>query len=394
MKNIKSSLFYILLLFAQPVYSENIDTFLIHTVKKYSTIINQWHVENWSLSELYRRADISELIKIINNDIGNNIISINPQALTILQLIKTEKNSDPVVLQALDQIIAYFSSKTPTQSFPENKLLTEIHKTVFQISQPQYDGNPESIVDITGRIETPEEYILYKENNDDDVKSIAMQNLESYKFVIDSRGDGNCGYRSFIISACMNNPETMAHHFQTLLDDHFVKLFQIYDQTLEFTYQIFQPIVAEEIKLYLQQILEQVKYSSTIEHTKNIFDQEATFDFYMVMFLRYLLADYIKNLATVDEREFIYYAVAAANVKPMEEHEAIESEIKQILTWKNELDDIETTFLSQATGVTIETVQQNAYLNAITIKNVPFTAGKSSILYTLNPGHYKILVTK
>ena len=102
----------------------------------------------------------------------------------------------------------------------------------------------------------------------------------------------------------------------------------------------------------------------------------------MIMFERYMMADFITKQATENEKILLQITT---------EKESFDQTLEQITRWKEELDQTTTNFVARAMGLTIHTIQRDAQAPIQTI--IPERSfGRADILYI--PGHYQILVPK
>lgn len=367
----------------KPIEKAIIDTDFIKIIMQYYKIIQSWQTRYWYLPG-FKAYDMQNLVTTINNDIHAHTIS-GDQLHFILDIL-TKQIPDTEIKSILEIIKIKFKSLSTTY---ETQLLKKIHETVFKITNPNqtisfeaYQKLLKKISPIVGEIETVDTYILKEKNRN--LQNIMQDNLKNFKAVIDSRGDGNCGYRSIIISTWMNNPTFTYNYFKNLLENNFLQLFQEFDQTFEYKIEANKAVIAKEILSYLLSVLEQMKNTTSQDKLLTLLNNETTFDYFMIMFIRYMLADYIQNHATEELFEFIKIKDEKLSQK--------ETELIKILQWKDELDNLETTLLADATSIQIHTVQQDAQINSQTITNLKHPLGHAYILFTDNPGHYKILI--
>lgn len=371
----------------KPIEKTIIDADFIKIVMQYYKIIKSWQTGYWYLPG-FKAYDMQKLVTAISNDINNHTISA-AQLHFILNLLKQHTPTADIEIKNILEIIKFnYQSLTTTY---ENELLKKIHETIFKItnrnqtiSLQAYKQIQNKITPIIGNIKTIDEYLAHQKNITEASKNIINNNLADFNAVIDSRGDGNCGYRSFIISTYMNNPTFAYNYFKKLLEDRFSELFIKYDET--FTYQIKdnKNIIAQEILNYLLSTLQQMKKTTSKEELITLLNNETTFDYFIIMFIRYVLADYIQHHLTNQQSEFI---------KALFEKNVNDFISNTILKWKEELDYAQTDLLAHATGIQIHTIQQNATINSQVKTNLKLILGHAYILFTDNPGHYQILLT-
>lgn len=303
--------------------------------------------------------------------------------------------------------------------------LHEINARIFKISQPQVDQRGNGKIPTTGKVESSQDYIRsnkatlnHMKNNEirklqeqiekleQDIQNIntspakkaeftqrkrareedllALQfsdftnKISSYDKVIDSRGDGNCGYRAFYVSTLLSGlkDSTVIDHLRSLVNTKFSDMFERYDKN--FTDTEGKTEIGNQIKAYLEDTLTRIQSCTTIEKIQAILEAEPTFDYYMIMFERFLMLDHLAE--NPDLKLFM---------------DNSEKTIQDISTWKTELDQAETTLLAQATNINIHTVLETTD----NIQDIPAhegnfqaAAGDAHILYVT--GHYRILVPK
>lgn len=344
----------------------------ISSEEHYQQIIQSWRPQYWHMQG-FKTYDIQTLVKVMQDDINHQKITID-NLLIILKKLELY----PIANQ-------YQNEFKQTLQIVQNRvsaiILQEIHQKILKISQE----NTTLIIPAVGTVQTINEYIQSIQDNLEEkkrkkrkVESIDLQtigkNFENFDFIIDSRGDGNCGYRSVIVSSYMNNPIAINNYFKTLLNEKFVTLFMQYDKLFQ---KENRKTIGTIILHYLLSVLVSMNKKKTLNEFTTILNQEITFDYYMIMFMRYMIADYIEK-NNLDE---LSYSTNPKN-----------RIIEEILTWKNELDDLETTLLAKATAIQTQTIQENAEQNAIVTTNSTNPIGHAYIAYTISPGHYKILV--
>ena len=137
------------------------------------------------------------------------------------------------------------------QSADNNQLLTQIK----EIALDQLGNNKFAL----GPIQTVDQYLQSHKNLNKNILKSVTKNISSCEYIIDSRGDGNCGYRSILSSIFMNAVKfekfDFIFHLKNLINDKYNHLFMIYDEQFE---EESQEIVAQEIKRYLQEQLQNI----------------------------------------------------------------------------------------------------------------------------------------
>lgn len=212
-----------------------------------------------------------------------------------------------------------------------------------------------------------------------------QQDLAPYSHVIDSRGDGNCGYRAIIVSMLVENlhNKKIVAHLKDLIQKDFTTMFEKYDTTLQanvaqdaHTYQQLQTYVLEK--------LDEINACQDIASMKKLIDTDTTFDYCMIMFERYKMTDLIDTskaddlLGFFDDRERLGIR-------------------KNIGTWGTELDQPQTGLISRALETNIHTIElTKTVVQSITPNSKPIelsnTQNNAYILFTT--GHYQLLVKK
>ena len=330
--------------------------------ERYHSIIQSWQVNNWHLRG-FQAYDMQQLHKIMQEDLTTQKITENNLNIMIMDLISQHTNME--VQTVLAKI---------RQKLIKDLILADIHYKIFTSCYENASVNK-----IIENIETVNQYIQ-KQKSSQQIIQIIQNNLKKFEYIIDDLEDGNCGYRCILISAYMNNLQTSSNHFQNLLKNNFIRLFTKYDVTFQNQAISNKAIIANKILNYLLSVFEKIKHAESKENVRAIVNQERTFDYFMIMFLRYMLADYIANHTTIEEKEDI----AAIN----------RNQIQKVLQWKDELDELETIYLAKAINIQIQTIQETAHNKSTINTELPSPATDAYISFTDNPGHYKILIKK
>ena len=252
-------------------------------------------------------------------------------------------------------------------------------------------------------IQTIDEYAMSKSN-------IIQKNTQPCRYIIDARGDGNCGYRAFIGSIFLNKAQfknqQLIPHIQKLLDEKYVQLFIKYDQ--QFTSN--KNAAAIEIQKYLKEQLNILNNFESIEEVYTQLNKEYAFNYYMIMFLRYLIVQYINTLnisrintmihqrsdkisnkdnnifnSATEEECLLAFAAIDDNI-------TLDAYKQKILTWKDELTLDQTKLLSTATNITIYTISESNPYQPLAITKNDQEYGVATILYV--EGHYKMFIPK
>lgn len=235
-------------------------------------------------------------------------------------------------------------------------------------------------------------------------------NLRNYHAIQNVRGEGNCGYRAFIASVCMNSVQkhdfAAIERFQELLNNNFIQLFIQYAGYANTQYKLsipekyerhinlkFTENEIESIQSSLINFLDTIKTYTETDQVKDLFNQHPEFDFFIIMFLRTLLADEFLKSEMNDQKIFaIYNRNEDDDATPEEQEQAYFSELLQWTTW---IDDPEFKVLNKITGISINLVQQEATTNAHVVYETDTQPmyGSADILFCDN-NHYKIIHPK
>ncbi len=172
--------------------------------------------------------------------------------------------------------------------------------------------------------------------------------LQDYRYAVEIRGDGNCGYRAIVASMLINAIESrnlyIIYNFKELVRSKFANLFQTYDT-------LFDESIQEQVGNVLQQnLIDKLtfieKYPS-IQSVQNAFNDSIEFDFFIVMFIRYLIIDYAQHNRDIK-----------ADIEGL--YGSIDAYAENILTWKTYIDNLELTILSQVLSLKIIALIENA----------------------------------
>ncbi|MDP3788351.1 MAG: hypothetical protein Q8Q60_03500 [Candidatus Chromulinivorax sp.] len=313
----------------------------------------------------------------------------HPNQLNIL------KNKSTSYIQTLyANLPASYKSKQPLfekfSSVETQKLASSIHKKL----EPQTDKilrlyKPANITDCIQTIQDPR------------LRNIVQNNLQNYAIIQDVRGEGNCGYRAFLGSICMNDFDTKnftgVETLQRLVQDKFVPLFTKYASNQNNEYKLSVPITGDEskninftqqeiqsIQQSMIQYLEDIKKYKSADEIEKLFNTHSEFDFYMIMFLRTLLSDEYSKEATTEEQ-------ITAKAMAMAEYDSEIDYFKNLLRWTSWVDNAELATLNKITGITINLIQEQAASNALTpLSTATAPNGQADILFVDN-NHYQIL---
>lgn len=217
------------------------------------------------------------------------------------------------------------------------------------------------------------------------------EDLAPYSHVINSRGDGNCGYRAIMVSMLVENlhNKKIVAHLKDLIQEKFTTLFTEYDTALishkEGKYP--QDVQTyQKLKTYVLNKLDEINACKDIESIKRLIDHDTTFDYSMIMFERYLT---LKEIEVYKGNDSVQAFIAADK----------DNIVKNIGTWRTELEVTHSYIIAQALNINIRTIAQEIPQNIVSTgnkntagdKNTP-AVGDAHILFV--PGHYKLLVKK
>jgi len=243
---------------------------------------------------------------------------------------------------------------------------------VLQISQPQLTYN-KILYPALEKIQTIDMYTSNK---------IVKNNLKNYKFIINSRNDGNSGYRTFFASICMHAIDTHQkeplQHLEKLLHERFYDLFIKYD---EFFPNNIKSHIGHALQKYLIEQLKTIHKYKNIEHLQHLYHEQILFDFYITKFLKYLIVDY--GYKNEDTHSMI-----------LTMHKDFETYRKKIIPWGNNITDLEYTILAQATNITISIANtDNMHYTTTTHQAIP-EYGTSYLIFTEQSHDYHILIPR
>lgn len=260
--------------------------------------------------------------------------------------------------------------------------------------------------DNLGDVEHTQDYLINYDYDPD--KNIIEHNLAPAEYIIDSKGDGNCGYRSFLgsifINANQSDNASLLVHLNQLLDAQYIQLFEKYDTQ----YNLHKHDAAVAIKQYLTEQLQKLSEYTDLQEIHDHLNTEYAFVYYMIMFLRYLIADNIAqlNAHTItsiakhtgdfisDQDQELFTQASELELLLADALQAdnttLPQYLEQIVTWKDELTLDQSRLLAQATGISLYTISQHNQYQPLAISAAQPAHGIATILYTDN--HYRIFV--
>ena len=313
-------------------------------------------LQNFENQYLLAALVLDKITAITNNlHNKNDQIKFNPETIIILKAHLTN------LLDSLNLI---------TNKLQHSHLETATH-IVLQISQPQLTQE-KILYSALGQFQTIDMY-----TNNTTIK----KNLKNYKFIIDSRDDGNSGYRAFLASIFMHGIDShqkeSVHHFEKLVHDTFFDLFMKHDQLFP---KNIKSSIGHAIKKNLIEQLHAINRCKNMQQVMRLFNEQVLFDFYMITFLKYLILNY-------------GYHHEEMHTMILTLHTSFENYQKSIIPWGNEMTDLECIMLTLATNTTVSILEQNNMQHAITLHQASPEYGISNLLFT-QKHHYQIAVPK
>lgn len=233
------------------------------------------------------------------------------------------------------------------------------------------------------------------------------KNIAHYAAISDVRGEGNCGYRAFLGSTLINSvifqDFRAVQRLQKLIVDQFTNLFTKYATDNAHSYKLsvpntfihatqldFTPEEIEAIRTSMLQKLNEITTYTSPDQVRKLFNEHQSFDFFMIMFLRTLLAEELLKPETYDLKVFALYNRMENENDSIDTYEP--KYFTELLQWTTWIDDPELTVLANITGITINVIQKDAASNAHK-KYIPKDqepCGQADILF-VHGNHYQIL---
>ena len=273
-----------------------------------------------------------------------------------------------------------------------------------------------------GKIQTPEQY-LEESYQYSRYFGIITRNVKITRLIMNAQGDGNCGYRAFLgsifFNAIMSGNKSIILEMQQLIDVRFNGLFMRYNNDFNKEGEGKINIVLS-IQSYLHRMIDKINRMSTIEEVRDLLNTEFTFDYYMIMFFRYLIVDYIENSLLKNENvtKMIRFIVAPEKTNPKKRELELKEEdrvsklltpaqaifigalqadrldpatyINQILTWQDQLTLDQSKLLGLLLSVSVYTLSEENEYQPLAISLSPREIAIATLLYM--PGHYRIFI--
>jgi len=256
----------------------------------------------------------------------------------------------------------------------------DINRIIYSITQPGESFMPPLNALFTPKKYIEQEYIHHEIARAKDYTITDLANkLSSFYYVVDLRGDGNCGYRSILTSLYMQNIENphICEHLISLVDHDFFKIFYRYNTI--FDHRHYQKMLyVQQLKQYLLVTLEDIAKLSTREEIFEYLKNDYIFDYGMIMFIRYLAIDYInENMPTL-------LADGSMDEDLLNEQKGL------LLNWGTLLEQITTNIVSKSLPIVITTITRSQRLpNQLLI---PFAQSFAHSYILFLGGHYEALI--
>lgn len=302
-----------------------------------------------------------------------------------------------------------------------NQYICPSADSFFTIAQENARNKSSFRVFKIGKIQTPEQY-LEDSFQASEFFGIITRNVKITRLIMNAQGDGNCGYRAFLgsifLNAIVSGNKAVVIEMQRLVQTNFVNLFMRYNN--DFSADLNHLKIIKVIQKYIHYMIDQINKMSTIEEVRNLLNKEFAFDYYMIMFFRYLIVDYIENSLLRNENvvRMLRFIVAPEETNPQRrdlqlreedrvskllttaqaifigalQADKIDSDkyIQQILTWKDQLTLDQSKLLGLLLGVSVYTLSQENEYQPLAISLSDREAGMATLLYI--PGHYRIFI--
>lgn len=253
-------------------------------------------------------------------------------------------------------------------------IFNNIDKIIYSITQQGASFMPP-----LNQLFTPQKYIEQKHIHNEIARTTdytidnLVEKISSFYYVVDLRGDGNCGYRSILTSLYMQNIENphICEHLISLVHNDFFKIFHRYNH-------IFNPQNIQCLKKYLLVRLENIATLPTREDIFESLKNDYIFDYGMIMFIRYLAVDYInKNKQTL-------LADGSMDEDLLNEQKGL------LLNWGTLLEQITADIVSKSLPIFITTIIRSQPLPTQVLIPLAEPFAHAYILFL--GGHYEALI--
>lgn len=368
-----------------------------------------------NLLELKEQSINSDGYEIISQacNLGNSL-----DTYQILELFDSHYNILDAVVQKItwrdhENIIPQpelLKLQKTTQSLVSSLLEQEYIRKKYQHKQSQQNELKEiTIQEHTTRLE----HTLSEKNNaslhrihKNESIDRSNKNLKNYESISDVRGEGNCGYRAFLGSVCMNgiafNNVQGIEQLQRLTENQFEPLFLKYAG--ENNHPLKLSVMETKLTLTLDTIknikssllrnIERIKVACTFDDVAEIFNTHTEFDFYMIMFLRTLISEKLLHNENLRNLAIITRGYELDTEFDTEKTQEYLNKQLEFGTW---IDHPELQALNEATEIHIHLINEEAVFN----HDVHFLhqsietqeALRADILFSAG-NHYKIIHPK
>lgn len=349
-------------------------------------------------------------IKIIDRKSNPYLKSLKERSLNLVNILSDLQAAKTAAKNAIDNTAGAGRHEKGAADSPETAGFIQYAESQFYNPSFSREGQI-SFREIQSAQDYPD--VNYPHHSKQE-KDIIRKNLQPCKFIIDARGDGNCGYRAFLgslfFNAISNQNKSIYASLDNLLQQNFIKLFEKYNPALKSA-----NVDASETLKYLLAQLNNLNQCKSIEDIRTLLNKEVAFDYYMIMFFRYLTVDYINNLnislmtKMIEDRD--------KENAPEEFQQASETETmivdgiirdardnrkrpltiqeytRKFLTWGDELTLDQARILAQVTNIVIQIlIESNPYQQLAICRPMNEPIGIADILFV--GGHYRVFIPK
>lgn len=251
-------------------------------------------------------------------------------------------------------------------------------------------------------MQTPQEYLAsYTHASSTKIRNI--NRIAPYaQLIIDVRGDDNCEYRAILASLFFNSLQfkepRIYPYIKDLIRRQYLTLFLKYDQDFNGTQE--QESIGKNIQEYLLEIIDRIeviclKNETNYESLEVILNQEYAFDYYMIMFMRYLIVDYLNQLQKVThkterENNILSSLEILEAVFSWDHHDHKMNYLDSIAGWQTQGCEFEAELLKTIFNVNLSIFKEDADLNQNYQSDSPI--GLVTLWYVT--GHYRCFIPK
>ncbi len=432
-----------------------------HNTKAYKKIITKWNSNSWQYGPMYKVVDRKMLIDAIFKDIRSDDNEDNQKcraltAITLLTPIADAYNTKPEHKKIIESVQNYIQTTfapdplvtplatnklTPKEPFmqtgkrinPHIKTNAPALDEFVKCESPIIPGSCTEKVQRLYPLVKVQDHI--KTINNSGKRTIVERNLRYYRTIHNVQGDGNCGYRAFLGSIFINCLDS--HDFsgvqklQTILQEQFIPLFTKYAGQQNHPYKLavptpndlsphtelnYTPEQIQAIHQSMMQFLTDIQNYNSIDQIEELFNKHPKFDFFMIMFLRALIAEELSK----KERETERMIAISTRFEDENKNETppvtnilqrmimflrtlITKEVpnkdeilyfENLLQWKTWIDQPELAILNEITEININLIQKDASKNPLTSwPSKTYQHSQADMLFVDN-NHYQILRRK